>query len=257
MRVLATYNIKGGVGKTATAVNLAYLSAREGARTLVWDLDPQGAATFYFRVKPKMKGGWKRLVRGRSDIRRSIRGTDFGALDLVPSDFSSRNLDLYLDRSKRPSKRLARLLKPLGKAYDFVILDCPPSISLVSESIFGAADVLLVPTLPTTLSIRAHEQLRNHLSDMGRNRPALFPFLCLVDLRRSLHREICKRFRDEDRNVLEAWIPYSSTVERMGVHRAPLGTFAGKSPPALAYERLWNEIRARLSTGEAAAGRES
>ena len=63
MKTLATYNIKGGVGKTATAVNLAYVAASRGDRVLVWDLDPQGAATFYFRVKQKVKGGEKRKKR--------------------------------------------------------------------------------------------------------------------------------------------------------------------------------------------------
>ena len=246
MRTLATYNIKGGVGKTATAVNLAYLASRGGARTLVWDLDPQGAATFYFRVKAKIKGGGKRLVRGKNDMRRFIRGTDFDELDLLPSDFSYRNFDLLLDRSKKPTRRLAQLIDPLADAYDLVILDCPPGISLVSENIFVASDALLVPTLPTTLSVRTFEQLRDHLAGMDRRCPELLPFFCLVDLRRSLHREICGQSRNGDKGFLEARIPYSSTVERMGVHRAPLGAFAAKSPPARAYELLWKEIRSRL-----------
>ena len=90
MKVFAIYNIKGGVGKTASSVNLAYLSALEGARTLVWDLDPQGAATFYFRVKPKVKGGGKKLIEGTGNLDPRIRGTDFDNLDLLPADFSYR-----------------------------------------------------------------------------------------------------------------------------------------------------------------------
>ena len=68
MKVVATYNIKGGVGKTSTAVNLAYLAARDGLRTLLWDLDPQGSATYLFRVKPKVKGGGKALVAGKRTL---------------------------------------------------------------------------------------------------------------------------------------------------------------------------------------------
>ena len=140
MHILATYNIKGGVGKTATAVNLAEIAARGGARVLVWDLDPQGAATFYFRVKAKVKGGGKGIVRGKHDLAELARPTEFERLDVVPADFSYRNLDLRLDAAKKPTQQLRRLLKPLAKEYDYVIIDCPPSISLLSEAVFEAAE---------------------------------------------------------------------------------------------------------------------
>ncbi len=164
MKVLATYNIKGGVGKTATAVNLAYLAAREGAPTLVWDLDPQGAASFYFRIKPRIKGGGKRLVAGKSELEDCIRGTDYEDLDLLPADFSYRNMDLFLEQAKKPTHRLRKLLEPLAGEYDYVFLDCPPSISLVSENVFYAADAVLVPTIPTPLSLRTFRQIKKFLA---------------------------------------------------------------------------------------------
>ena len=108
--ILATYNIKGGVGKTSAAINLSYLAARDGARTLLWDLDPQGGSTYLLRVKPKVKGGARKLVRGRSDLAALIKGTDYDNLDLLPADFSYRHLDLALDATKRPTRRLCRLL---------------------------------------------------------------------------------------------------------------------------------------------------
>jgi len=223
LKVFAVYNIKGGVGKTASAVNLAYLSALEGARTLVWDLDPQGAATFYFRVKPKVKGGGKKLIEGKRNLDPRIRGTDFDKLDLLPADFSYRHLDLFLDAAKKPRKRLRRLLKPFAGEYDHVFLDCAPSISLVSESVFVAADCLLIPSIPTTLSLLTLERLAKHLRRNGLEKLLVLPFFCMADLRKSMHREI-----------------------RMGVHRAPLATFAAWSTPAHAYEELWREIRARV-----------
>ena len=109
MRVLATYNIKGGVGKTATTVNLAYLASQQGIRTLVWDLDPQGAASYYFRVKAKVKGGGKKLIKGRTDLDARIKATDFPGLDLLPADFSYRHLDLELDSTKRPVKQIGKV----------------------------------------------------------------------------------------------------------------------------------------------------
>ena len=87
-------------------MNLSRFAAKEGFRTLVWDLDPQGAACFYFRVKPKVKGGGRKLIRGKVPVDPQIRGTDFKDLDLLPADFSYRNLDLELDATKKPLKRL-------------------------------------------------------------------------------------------------------------------------------------------------------
>ena len=116
MRVFAAFNIKGGVGKTATAVNLAWVSARSGRRTLLWDLDPQGAASYYFRIRPRIAGGSARLVARGSDLRDFVRGSDFDDLDVLPADFSHRGMDLELERAKRPDRRLAQLLEPLAEA---------------------------------------------------------------------------------------------------------------------------------------------
>ena len=243
MKILAVYSIKGGVGKTATAVNLAYLSALEGARTLVWDLDPQGAASFYFRIRPEIEGGGKRLIRRPRAVRRHIRGTDYGLLDLLPSDYSYRHLDLFLDRLKRPNKRL---LRQLASEYDHLFIDCAPGVSLTSEVIFVAADALVVPTIPTTLSLRTLAQLRTHVAQMGRRRPLVLPFFCMVDLRKSMHREICDPVAGHGPDVLGAQIPYASVVEKMGQKRAPVEVFAPGTAAAHGYRRLWNHVRSRL-----------
>ena len=113
MKILATYNIKGGVGKTATAVNLAHLAAKAGHRVLLWDLDPQAAATFTFRIRPRVKGGGKALIQGTRSLDAAIKGTDFDGLDLLPADFTYRNLDLLLDSARKPERKLARLMAPL------------------------------------------------------------------------------------------------------------------------------------------------
>ena len=163
MKVLATYSIKGGVGKTATAVNLAYLAAGEGFRTLVWDLDPQGAASFHFRIKPKVKGGIQRVLREKNSLMKIIKETDYAGLDLVPADFSYRNMDLDLSHKKNPIRQLRKLIKPLASEYDYIFLDCAPSISLVSENNFQAVDVLLVHLITKTLSLRNYQQLLKYL----------------------------------------------------------------------------------------------
>ena len=244
-RVLATYNIKGGVGKTSAAINLSYLAAREGARTLLWDLDPQGGSTYLLRVKPKVKGGARKLVRGRSDLDALIKGTDHDNLDLLPADFSYRHMDLALDATKRPTRRLRRLLTPFAAEYDYVFLDCPPSISLVSESVFEAADVLLVPVIPATLSSRTFRQLAK-VVDEARHRPRVLGFFSMADPRKRLHRDVMNELAG-DPAMLTTAVPAASDVERMGRERTPIALFAPRSRASRAYESLWAEIRERLA----------
>ncbi len=242
-KVLATYNIKGGVGKTSAAVNLAYIAARDGFPTLVWDLDPQGAATFLFRVRPKVRGGGRKLIRLRSDVRGLIKGTDHPGLDLLPSDFSYRHMDLALNRFKRPTTRLSRVLEPLADEYEYVILDCPPSISLVSESVFRTADALLVPIIPATLSARTYEQL----AELVKGGPQVLAFFSMLDIQKSLHRDLMAELRTLHRfTMLGAGIPSSDEVERMGVERDAVGAFAPNSVAARSYEALWWDISRRL-----------
>lgn len=247
MKILASYNIKGGVGKTATVVNLACLAAEEGANTLVWDLDPQGAASFYFRVKAKIKGGNKKLIKGNSDAQDLIKGTDYPNLDLLPADFSYRNMDLVLEASKKPDRQLNKILMPLRDEYDYVFLDCPPSISLVSENVFNATDALLIPTIPTTLSLRTLGQLMVFLRKKELNSITLLPFFSMVDKRKNLHRQIVQGLPQSNTAILKKVIPYAAEIEKMGTHRAAVTTFAGHSPSAKAYSELWDEIKTRLN----------
>jgi chromosome partitioning protein len=247
MKTFATYNLKGGVGKTAVTVNLAFLSALAGYRTLVWDLDPQGAASFYFRIKPRVKGGAKKLVKGKIDLDDRIKGTDFDHLDLLPADLSYRYMDLSLgDAKKKPTRQLAKLLKPLSDEYDHLFLDCPPGMSLVSENVFHAADVLLIPLVPTTLSVRTYEQIYRYLDDHPVKRTDVLPFFNMVDRRKKLHREVCEAPPAGPYRFLRQSIPFASVVERMGLRRAPLVSYDNRSAAARAFAGLWDEIQQRM-----------
>jgi chromosome partitioning protein len=254
VKTLATYNIKGGVGKTAAAVNLAYLAARGGRRTLLWDLDPQGAASYLLRVRPRVKGGGKALIRGRKALDQAAKPTEFDHLDLVPSDRTYRNLDLVLDAAKKSTQRIARLLDPLEDDYDVVVLDCPPGISLASENVLHATDVLLVPLIPTTLSVRTLDQLTEFAAELEYP-PALLPFFTMVDGRKRLHREVVDRLRAERKDLAATVIPALSVVEQMAVHRAPLPVFAPRSRVTRSYEALWGEVRGRANIGPRTAAR--
>jgi chromosome partitioning protein len=246
MKVLATYSIKGGVGKTSAAVNLGTLAARDGLRTLIWDLDPQGAASYLFRIKPKVKGGGKRLIRRKGDPLDVMKGTDVPGLDLLPADFSYRHLDIELDKRKKPLERLRNVLEQLDGEHDLAILDCAPSISLVSESVFSAADLLLVPIVPSTLSVRTFEQLQGFLAQAGDAPPEVLGFLSMVDRRKKLHRELTESLPAALPAVSATAIPSASVVELMGVRRAPVVATLPSSPAAKAYVALWEQVRDAL-----------
>ncbi|HEY5361729.1 MAG TPA: AAA family ATPase [Streptosporangiaceae bacterium] len=245
MKIFATYNIKGGVGKTSTAVNLGYLAARDGYRVLLWDLDPQGAASFMFRIRPRVKGGGKALIRGTRSIDEAIKGTDFEHLDLLPADFTYRKLDLMLDGAKDPARRLASLLAPLRSQYDVIILDCPPSISLLSESVLHAADVLLVPLIPTTLSVRTLDQLTDFIGDFRGKKPRVLAFISMIDQRKRLHKQIAEALPAQRSDFAATVIPALSLIEQMAVERAPVAAFAPRSQAARRYRELWAEARDR------------
>lgn len=243
MPVLAVYNIKGGVGKTASAANLAYLASLEGKKTLLCDLDPQGSATYYFRIKPKIKSGTKAILKGGKRINRSIKATDFENLDMLPSDFSLRNLDIVFDDVKKSKKRLQLVLNPLKKEYDYIFLDCPPNITLVSENIFNAADFVLTPIIPTTLSFRTYEKLLSFFKKEQFKKKKIIPFFSMVEKRKKMHQEIMEVFPTKFKGILETVIPYSSEVEKMGLERKPLVAYRSKSVAAKAYFSLWEEIK--------------
>lgn len=248
MSIIGVYSLKGGVGKTTTAINLAYLAAKQGNQTLVWDLDPQGAATYCFRIRPRLKGGSKRLLKGRKkDLDSLVKGTDFENLDLLPADFSFRNMDLILGDAKKPKKQFLRLLMSLTREYDQVILDCPPSISLVSENVFRAADGLLIPMIPTALATRTLFQVRDFLKGKRYQHLKLMPFFSMVDEREPMHLDIMDRLPKRHADLLTKPIPYAAEVMSMGSSRAPVGDYASQSPVSRAYEALWRDVKWRLS----------
>jgi len=245
MRTFATYNIKGGVGKTAAAVNLAYLASRDGYRVLLADLDPQAAASFLFRVRPRVKGGGKALIAGKRTIDAAIKATDFDNLDLLPADFTYRNLDLLLDAAKKPARRLTTLLAPLRADYDVIFLDCPPGISLLSESVLDAADTVLVPLIPTTLSVRTLDQLTDFIGGMNGHRPQILAFFSMLDRRKRLHREISLELPARRSDIAATAIPSLTLIEQMSVLRSPVTASAPRSRAAQCYRELWREARRR------------
>jgi len=242
MFVIALYNLKGGVGKTASCVNLAHLSATDGYRTLLWDLDPQGAAGYYYRSSPATRGGVRKLLEKDTTLAQLVQPTEYEYLEVVPADKSARKLDILLDEQKGSKKQVRQLLKQVQHDYDFVFIDCPPGFSVLADNIFEAAHAILMPAIPTTLSVRTYDIVREYFQDKDLPLEKLMCFFTMADARKSLHTETMHTL-SADRRFFEHYIPYLSEVEKMGIHQAPVTAFAPSGRAAQCYRDLWNEIK--------------
>ena len=247
LKIIAVTNIKGGVGKTTTAVNLAYLACAGGRATVLWDLDPQGAATYTLRCEPNERASVKKLLAGKRELPELIVPTQYEKLDVLPADFSYRHFDVHLAEKRNPTQRLLRMSRPLSEQYDVLVLDCPPGISLLTENVLRAADLVVVPLLPTPLSVRMLVQLKEFVEGEGWSGVTLLPFFSMVDRRKSLHAEIIASTREQFPAMLATEVPYSSEIERMTQRRAPLPAFSPRSAVGLVYSALWAEVGARLT----------
>lgn len=245
MQSVALTALKGGVGKTSTAVNLAALAAGAGHRTLLWDIDPQAGATSCLGVKPKLRGGAQRLLGGDRDLSGAIRRSDVPLLDVLPGDVTLREADVIVSSARKPRRSLKRVLGAVAKDYDVLVVDCPPGVGPATEVLARSVDLLLVPVVPAPLDLRALDRFADVIDDLGAPRELLAPFLSLVDRRKPLHRKLMDEVRTQ-RHFLGAAVPVSSAVERMPLEQVPTVIAAPRSLASLALRDLWGEVSERL-----------
>lgn len=244
MSVFAVYNSKGGAGKTTTAVNLAWTAALEGRPVLLWDLDPQGAASYFLQDQRGLEQPAKKLLSGKKDWREEIRPTGIGSLSLIPCDESLRHWDQLLGEQDHGRRLLKDWLKPLRDQFAVILLDCPPGLTLLSENLFRAADVLVTPVVPSVLGFRTLDQVKTFLAATDREAPPLLPFLSMVDRRRADHRVWAE---SPPEGFLTASVPLLSEIEKVVQPEAPRA-YRRTVRTQEVYRALWTEILGRQSS---------
>ncbi len=243
MKTWALYSLKGGVGKTAAAVNLAFEAAAAGEHVLLWDLDPQGAASWYFGIDEVDEISAKRIVAGKEALGRHVQATAYDQLAVLPGARGYRDWDAQIHAAKQPRKVLEALIEPFSESYSLLILDCPPGIGALATSILRAADRVIVPVVPTPLSLRALDEVHTHVEDKKVGKTRVIPFFSMADRRRRLHRDLIESPPDAMKKAPDVFVDYATHVEKMGEHRAPVATFAPRSRAASQYRALYQALR--------------
>jgi len=253
-KVIAVANQKGGVGKTTTAVNLAACLAALGQRVLLFDLDPQANATSGLGLEKAEGASAYRVLLGDGSLLDKIKPTAFERLEVVPSEVDLCAADLELARLEKHLLRVAQSLQPVSDSgrFDIVLIDCPPSLGILTLNAFAASDGLLVPLQCEYYALEGISMMNRvlgQLRDAGVN-PRLDIFgvvMTMFDGRTKLSNEVVGEVRNLlGAKVFETTIPRTTKLAEAPSFGKPIIHYDKFSAGAAAYELLAQEILARL-----------
>jgi chromosome partitioning protein len=253
---VALVNVKGGVGKTTTAVNLADVFARSGLRVLLVDLDPQGSATHSLGVaRGEANPSTAEVLAGKAEAAEAIRPSGVESVDLLPSALRLAGADLALARRQEPEKLLKRALAPVRRRYDVTVIDSPPGVNILSLNALAASDAFIVPVAPHHLDMDALAGFLELLEEMrerlGKLPELLGILLTMVDHRTLVTDEVVQALRKAyGRRVFHTESPINVRLaEAPGHGRTSLG-YESWSTGAGAYSRLGGEVLRRARRAE-------
>ncbi|MDH3523353.1 MAG: ParA family protein [Acidobacteriota bacterium] len=249
--ILAFSNLKGGVGKTTSAVNLAAALARSELGVLLVDLDPQGSASYSLGVPGGGDGpGLGDVLADGVPLAEVLWETQIPGLDVACGGADLARAQMSLARRKGPTARLREALAPLARRYDFVIVDCPPGLGLLSLVGLGAARAYVVPTTPQYLALEALDRFFTALEttepDLRPRARLLGILLTMIDHRTHLTEEVCREVRRRHGGkVFRTEIPINVRLAQAPEYGRSIFDFASWAPGALAYSRLGAEMLRR------------
>ena len=251
VRVTACTNQKGGVGKTTTVVNVAAFLALSGTSTLVVDIDPQGNATSGLGVdRRSLDRSVYDAVIDRVPIEEVIVGTAIDGLDLVPSTPALSGAEVELVDIPARERRLAASLAGLDDRYDRVIIDCPPSLGLLTVNALTAADGVLIPIQTEYYALEGLSQLVNTIrlvrEELNPRLEVEGVLLTMYDARTNLSAQVAAEVRRHmDGTVYDTVVPRSVRLSEAPSHGLPVALYAPSSRGAQAYGELAAEVAAR------------